>query len=52
MSTPRALTPLRSPAYRWLFGSLVASVLGAGLVVVALFWQVVELGGGRPTSRS
>ena len=46
MSTPKALTPLRSPAYRWLFGSLVASVLGAGLVVVALFWQVVELGGG------
>lgn len=44
--TPRALSPLRSPAYRWLFGSLVASVLGAGLVVVALFWQVVELGGG------
>jgi MFS family permease len=46
MATPKALTPLRSPAYRWLFGSLVASVLGAGLVVIALFWQVVELGGG------
>jgi MFS family permease len=44
--TPKALVPLRTPAYRWLFGSLVASVLGAGLVVVALFWQIVELGGG------
>jgi len=51
MATPKALTPLRSPAYRWLFGSLVASVLGAGLVVIALFWQVVELGGG-PTDVS
>lgn len=51
MATPRALAPLRSPAYRWLFGSLVASVLGAGLVVIALFWQVVELGGG-PTDVS
>lgn len=46
MATPRALTPLRSPAYRWLFGSLVSSLLGAGLVVIALFWQVVELDGG------
>lgn len=44
--TPKALVPLRTPAYRWLFGSLVASVLGSGLVVVALFWQIVELGGG------
>lgn len=44
--TPKALVPLRTPAYRWLFGSLVASVLGSGLVVVAMFWQIVELGGG------
>ncbi|GAB4070090.1 tetracycline efflux MFS transporter Tet(V) [Angustibacter speluncae] len=43
---PKALVPLRTPAYRWLFGSLVSSVLGSGLVVIAMFWQIVELGGG------
>ena len=48
---PRALTPLRHPAYRWLFGTLVASLLGAGLLIVALVWQVVALDGG-PTELS
>ncbi len=48
---PRAWRPLRHSAYRWLFGTLVASLLGAGLLIVALVWQVVELGGG-PTDLS
>jgi len=48
---PRAVRPLRHSAYRWLFGTLVASLLGAGLLIVALVWQVVELGGG-PTDLS
>ena len=48
---PRALKPLRHEAYRWLFGTLVVSMLGAGLLIVALVWQVVELGGG-PTALS
>jgi MFS family permease len=48
---PRALKPLRHEAYRWLFGTLVVSMLGAGLLIVALVWQVVELDGG-PTALS
>lgn len=43
---PRALQPLRHESYRWLFGTLVVSLLGAGLLIVALVWQVVALGGG------
>ncbi len=43
---PRALRPLDSPGYRWLFASLVSSLLGEGMFVVAQVWQVVELGGG------
>ncbi|WP_433801392.1 MFS transporter [Actinomycetospora sp. CA-084318] len=42
----RAIRPLRHPAYRWLAGNLAFSVLAEGLWVVALVWQVVELGGG------
>ncbi len=45
-TTPRALHPLRYQAYRRLFGALIASLLGAGLLIVGLVWQVVELGGG------
>ncbi|MGI9084403.1 MAG: MFS transporter [Aeromicrobium sp.] len=48
---PRALQPLRHEPYRWLFGTLVVSMLGAGLLIVALVWQVVALGGG-PTQLS
>jgi MFS family permease len=47
----RAIRPLRHPAYRWLAGNLACSVLAEGLWVVALVWQVVELGGG-PTQLS
>ncbi|MFC5065244.1 MFS transporter [Actinomycetospora atypica] len=46
MRVPRAVRPLRHPAYRWLAGNLVGSMLAEGLWVVALVWQVVALGGG------
>ena len=44
-STPRALRPLRNPAYRLLAASVALSLLSAGLWTVALVWQVVALGG-------
>ena len=43
---PRALSPLRSPAYRLLAASLALSLLSQGLWAIAVVWQVVELGGG------
>ena len=46
MATPRALRPLRNPAYRWLAAALVASMVGAGVWMVALVWQIVAIGGG------
>ncbi|WP_173923304.1 MFS transporter [Agromyces sp. Marseille-P2726] len=46
MSTPRALRPLRNPAYRRLAAALVASMVGAGIWMVALVWQIVAIGGG------
>ena len=36
---PRALTPFRTPAYRWLAVSLTASSFAAGVWVVALVWE-------------
>ncbi len=46
MSTPRALRPLRNPAYRWLAAALVSSMVGSGIWIVALVWQIVDIGGG------
>ena len=46
MSTPRALRPLRNPAYRWLAAALVSSLVGSGIWLVALVWQIVAIGGG------
>ncbi|WP_210506207.1 MFS transporter [Naasia sp. SYSU D00057] len=43
---PRALRPFRLPQYRLLVVALTLSLLGAGIWVVALVWQVIELGGG------
>jgi MFS family permease len=48
---PRALSPFRYPAYRWLAGSLALSLSSDGLWIVAVVWQVVALGGG-PTDLS
>ncbi|MFE5670903.1 MFS transporter [Agromyces sp. NPDC056523] len=46
MTTPRALRPLRNPAYRWLAAALVSSLVGTGVWIVALVWQIVAIGGG------
>ena len=43
---PRALTPFRTPAYRWLAVALVATSFAMGVWVVALVWEVIRLGGG------
>lgn len=45
-SRPNALKPLRHARFRLLATSMVLSLGGAGLLVVALVWQVVALGGG------
>lgn len=46
LGLPRALQPLRVPAYRWLAGALVCSLAAAGLWTLAVVWQVIALGGG------
>ena len=43
---PRALSPLRHPAYRLLALSLALSLLTQGLWAIAVVWQVVALDGG------
>lgn len=43
---PTALSPLRHPQFRLLATSMALSLGGAGLLVVAMVWQVVALGGG------
>ncbi len=48
---PRALSPLRRSGYRWLAAALVLSLTSSGLYVLAVVWQVIELGGG-PTALS
>ena len=45
-SLPRALTPFRTPAYRWLAASLAAGSFAGGVWMVALIWEVIRLGGG------
>jgi MFS family permease len=45
-SLPRALNPLRHPAYRLLAASMALSLLTQGLWAIAVVWQVVALGGG------
>ncbi|WP_164990526.1 MFS transporter [Agromyces albus] len=46
MSTPRALRPLRNASYRWLAAALVSSLVGSGIWMVGLVWQIVDIGGG------
>ena len=43
---PRALTPFRTPAYRWLALALSASSFASGVWIVALVWEVIRLDGG------
>jgi MFS family permease len=40
------LRPLRHRDFRLLFGGLAVSLVGSGLWIVAIAWQVIELGGG------
>lgn len=42
----RALRPLRHREFRLLWAGLSVSLVGDGLWLVALAWQVIELGGG------
>jgi MFS family permease len=53
MSTrmPRALHPFRHREYRFLAASMGVSLFASGVWLVALVWQVIELGGG-PTELS
>ena len=43
---PRAVRPFATGQYRLLFGALTLSLFGGGMWLVALVWQVIELGGG------
>jgi MFS family permease len=45
---PRALTPFRTPSYRWLAAALTCSSFAAGVWLVALVWEVIRMGGGPP----
>ncbi|WP_084270157.1 MFS transporter [Patulibacter minatonensis] len=42
----RALRPLRHREFRLLWSGLAVSLVGDGLWLVAIAWQVIELGGG------
>jgi MFS family permease len=42
---PRAVRPFATPQYRLLASALVLSLLGTGVWIVAVVWQVIELGG-------
>jgi H+ antiporter protein len=46
VSVPTALAPLRNRDYRRLFAALAVSLTGDGIWVVAIAFQVIELGGG------
>jgi MFS family permease len=43
---PRAARPFLEAQYRILTAALTLSLLGAGMWLVAVVWQVIELGGG------
>ncbi|MEJ3653931.1 MFS transporter [Actinomycetes bacterium KLBMP 9759] len=50
-SLPRALRPFRHRDYRLLVLSMAFSLFASGIWIVALVWQVIEIGGG-PTELS
>jgi MFS family permease len=43
---PRALRPFRHRDYRFLVASMGVSLFASGMWLVALVWQVIEIGGG------
>jgi MFS family permease len=48
---PRAIRPFRHRDYRFLVASMAVSLFASGMWIVALVWQVIEIGGG-PTELS
>jgi MFS family permease len=48
---PRALRPFRHRDYRFLVASMGLSLFASGMWIVALVWQVIDIGGG-PTELS
>jgi hypothetical protein len=49
--TPAAVLPLRHRDFRLLWSGLAVSLVGSGLWLVALAWQVISLGGGTGRQR-
>jgi MFS family permease len=43
---PRAIRPFRHRDYRYLVASMAVSLFASGMWIVALVWQVIEIGGG------
>ena len=43
---PRALRPFRHRDYRFLVASMAVSLFASGMWIVALVWQVIDIGGG------
>jgi MFS family permease len=43
---PRAIRPFRHRDYRYLVASMAVSLFASGMWIVAVVWQVIELGGG------
>jgi MFS family permease len=43
---PRAIRPFRHRDYRYLVASMAISLFASGMWIVAVVWQVIELGGG------
>lgn len=43
---PRAIRPFRHRDYRYLATSMAVSLFASGMWIVALVWQVIEIGGG------
>lgn len=46
LSVPAAVLPLRHRDFRLLWAAMAVSLMGAGVWVVAVVWQVIALGGG------
>ena len=46
LRVPAAVRPLRHRDFRLLWAAMAVSLLGAGVWVVAVVWQVIALGGG------
>nr|HQV18137.1 MFS transporter [Gordonia sp. (in: high G+C Gram-positive bacteria)] len=43
---PRVLRPFGTRQYRWLAAGLALALFGDGMWLIAVVWQVIDLGGG------